>query len=365
MNAIKVNLQRPWKFSDSPYYEYLTKNVDPEIDYVNTLGKHQGIAKNIKSFKFQNYLKYVAKHLIRRLFSSMPNAIKTRDNSSFDIIHCAHCLSKNKRPWVVDIEWPAQFWAGRKVFPKNRDKILRLLLSKHCKKVLAWTNWSREEILKVFPEIDNKIEVLYPALKPTIVYRDYKKIRLLFVSRRFYFKGGLHALEVIDRLTRKYKDVEAVFISDTPREIIEKYSQNPKIKFHSFISKEKMLEEIYPKSDILIYPSYTDTFGFVLIEALSFGIPAITVDGQSRREIINDGETGFVVDKIEKIDYTTLEGQEEIIEKMVEKTSLLIENRKLLEKMSLNAYSNVEHGRFSIKKRNDKLAKIYEEAVNK
>lgn len=361
MEKIKVYLKRPWIFGDSPYYDYLTKNVSKRIRYVNVGEKGQGIVKDIKKFKLLNKAKRAVKLTIRNFFPWLPNAHFTK-KGDYDLIHCAHCLSLNKKPWVMDIEYVNQVWAGG-IPKKQKNLILKLLQNKHCKKILAWTNWTKSSIIKYFPEIEKKIEVVYPALPAQKVEkRKSKKINLLFVSRRFYFKGGLHALEVMDKVTKKHKNVEALIISDIPKKILEKYSQNQKLKFLKFTPKEKLFSEIYPETDILIYPSYTDTFGFIILEALSFGIPVVTVGGQSRNDLIHDGKTGFAIKEPLKWNMQDLENTETLkktIKQIKEKTESLIKNKKLREKMSKNAIKEFRDGKFSIKERNKKLEEIY------
>ena len=365
MKKIKVCLQRPLFLGDSPYYDYLTKNVSPKIEYVNIAGKNQGIVKDIKKFKILNKTKRAIKLTIRNLFPGMPNAHLVRDGN-YDVIHCAHCMSLNKKPWVMDVEYVNQFWAGG--IPKKQKKfILRLLKSKYCKKILAWTKWTEKGILKEFPEIENKIEIIYPAIKPVNFKKiKSKNIRLLFVSRRFYFKGGLHALEVMDRLTKKYDNVEGTIISDTPKEILDRYARNKKIKFRDVMPKEELFFQIYPRTDILIYPSYTDTFGFAIIEALSFGIPVVSVAGQSRSDLIGDGKTGFIVEEPKNFqteDLNNLNSLKNIINEIEKKVELLIKNKKLRDNMSKNCLQEFKKGKFSIKERNKKIEKIYFEAI--
>jgi len=330
MKKIKVYLQRPWKFSDSPYYGYLVKDVSENIDYVNIEGKSQDIVKSLGQFKGLNKIKRIIKLTLRNFFPFLPNAHLTKNTKEYDLIHCAHCLSLNKKPWVCDIEYVNQFWAGG-ITKKQRKLILKLIQSKNCKKILAWTEWTKKEILKIFPEVEGRIEVVYPAIKiQKFKKKKDKKIRLLFVSRRFYFKGGLHAVEVMNRITRKHKNVEALIISDTPKKVIEKYSQNKKIKFKGLTPREKILSEIYPKTDILVYPSYTDTFGFILLEAMSFGIPIITVGGNSRDDIVRDEKNGFVVKeplkwKLEDLEKLNLE----TINEIEFKTEKLVKSKKI------------------------------------
>ncbi|MEM3091032.1 MAG: glycosyltransferase family 4 protein [Candidatus Pacearchaeota archaeon] len=366
MKKIKVYLKKPWIFTDSPYYEYLTKNISPIIEYINVKNKNQWIIEDVKKFKMLNKLKRIIKLTIRNFFPWLPNASITFTKKDYDLIHCAHCLSINKKPWVMDVEYVNQFWAGG-ITKKQKKIILNLLKSKYCKKIIAWTEWTKKEILKEFPEVANKIDVVYPAIPiQKINKRDKKEINLLFVSRRFYFKGGLHALEVMDRLTKKYDKVSALVISDTPKEIIDKYSKNKKIKFFSVISKEKLFSEVYPKTDILVYPSYTDTFGFIILEALSFGIPIVTVGGQSRKDLISDGKTGFVIKEPEKFNIKDLENLDTLkdtIKKIEFKTEILIKNDRLRKKISKNALKEFIVGKFSINKRNKKLEKIYNEAL--
>ncbi len=47
--------------------------------------------------------------------------------------------------------------------------------------------------------------------------------------------------------------------------------------------------------DILVFPSHTDTFGNVVLEALASGVPAIVTPDGGPKFIVEDGVTGFVV----------------------------------------------------------------------
>jgi len=360
---IKVYLQRPWKFSDSPYYQYLRKNPPENIEYVNA--DEFDLIQSPRRMKLNNWLKRFIKKTIRKLLPDLPNAHITRTTKEYNLIHCAHCLSLNKKPWIVDIEYVNQFWAGGVI--RNKNKVSRILMRNNCKKIIAWTKWSYDSIIKEFPEIKEKIEIVYPGI-PAQKFKKQKsdRINLLFSSRRFYFKGGLHALEIINRLTKKYKKVYGIIVSDIPKEILEKYSRNKKIKFIGFIPKKDLFNKIYPTADIFVYPSYTDTFGFQLTEALSFGLPVISVGGQTRKEIIKDGKTGFVIDEPKNLNVKSLENLRDyssIINELEKKTELLIKNKKLREKMSKNALKEISKGKFSIKERNKKLKRIYEEAL--
>jgi glycosyltransferase involved in cell wall biosynthesis len=56
------------------------------------------------------------------------------------------------------------------------------------------------------------------------------------------------------------------------------------------------LAQAYANMDVLVFPSHTDTFGNVVLEALASGVPAVVTPDGGPKFIVRDGETGFVVD---------------------------------------------------------------------
>jgi glycosyltransferase involved in cell wall biosynthesis len=46
--------------------------------------------------------------------------------------------------------------------------------------------------------------------------------------------------------------------------------------------------------DVLVFPSHTDTFGNVVLEALASGVPAIVTGDGGPKFIVREGETGFI-----------------------------------------------------------------------
>jgi phosphatidylinositol alpha 1,6-mannosyltransferase len=54
------------------------------------------------------------------------------------------------------------------------------------------------------------------------------------------------------------------------------------------------LAQAYANMDVLVFPSHTDTFGNVVLEALASGVPAVVTPDGGPKFIVRDGETGFV-----------------------------------------------------------------------
>lgn len=368
-NKIKVYLQYPWRFIDSSYYKNILNYPPRNVDFVNKSGIRT--INTGRGFRINWILKESVRKAAR--FLRIPNITYTKKQS--DLIHCAHCLSLNKRPWVVDFEdyySLASFGSIPQSF-LGKMIIKRLLKSKHCKKILPWSEYAKETLLKYIddPDINKKIEILpfgFPV--KDVRKKSNRKVKILFVGRYFKAKGGEVAIKVIDILTRKYSKVEGIVVSEVPEDIKKKYQNNKKIKIYNLVTQEELFKDIYPQADIFFYPGFSDTFGFSFVEAMSFKLPIVTFEGFAKSELVIDGRNGYVIkgkDENAK-DLSWRKFRERMdkyyLEQAISKTEYLVKDKKLREKMGNEGYKLAKN-KFSIENRNEKLKKIYEEALKK
>jgi glycosyltransferase involved in cell wall biosynthesis len=68
----------------------------------------------------------------------------------------------------------------------------------------------------------------------------------------------------------------------------------PRAEFTGVLRGEA-LSAAYAKMDLFVFPSHTDTFGNVVLEALASGVPAVVTPDGGPRTIVRDGETGRIV----------------------------------------------------------------------
>jgi len=68
----------------------------------------------------------------------------------------------------------------------------------------------------------------------------------------------------------------------------------PRAEFTGVLRGEE-LARAYANMDLFVFPSHTDTFGNVVLEALASGVPAIVTPDGGPRTIVRDGETGRIV----------------------------------------------------------------------
>ena len=69
----------------------------------------------------------------------------------------------------------------------------------------------------------------------------------------------------------------------------------PQAEFAGVLRGEA-LARAYASMDVFVFPSHTDTFGNVVLEALASGVPAVVTPYGGPRSIVRDGETGFIAE---------------------------------------------------------------------
>ncbi len=118
---------------------------------------------------------------------------------------------------------------------------------------------------------------------------------LLYVGRISREKN-LHVLSRAFRMaTGRYRALRLVVVGDGPyREEMERELAGLPTTFTGYLSGEA-LAAAYASSSVFVFPSGTDTFGNVVLEAQASGLPVIVTDKGGPKENLITGETGHVV----------------------------------------------------------------------
>ncbi len=75
---------------------------------------------------------------------------------------------------------------------------------------------------------------------------------------------------------------------------LKKSANNRNIYFLGYVDGIKKAN-YFSAADFFVFPTHYDVWGFVINEALYYGLPVISSDKACASELINDGVTGFVV----------------------------------------------------------------------
>jgi len=152
---------------------------------------------------------------------------------------------------------------------------IEALLRKH--RITRLKRWSRGVDVSVFHP--------YPKQKELEDYRDLKHPLFLYVGRVAVEKN----LEVF--LNADLPGTK-VIIGDGPDENMFK-KKYPAVAFLGKKSGEELARH-YAAADVFVFPSKTDTFGLVLLEALACGIPVASYPVQGPRDVLVEKEAEAV-----------------------------------------------------------------------
>jgi glycosyltransferase involved in cell wall biosynthesis len=90
------------------------------------------------------------------------------------------------------------------------------------------------------------------------------------------------------------------------------------------------LSELYASADLLLFPSLTETFGNVTLEALACGTPVLAFDCAAASELIQDAKNGWLV-------------QGEDPQRYVLKALSIAQSNKVLGEVRAYAHQSVQH----------------------
>ena len=119
--------------------------------------------------------------------------------------------------------------------------------------------------------------------------------KFLYVGRISREKNLDALLEAFRAFQETGRHAQLAVVGDGPylKDLAHRY-RHPDILFTGFLHGEE-LAQAYASADAFVFPSLTDTFGNVVLEAQSAGLPAIVSDQGGPREIVEPTGSGLVV----------------------------------------------------------------------
>ncbi|HEY1421057.1 MAG TPA: glycosyltransferase family 1 protein [Candidatus Dormibacteraeota bacterium] len=115
---------------------------------------------------------------------------------------------------------------------------------------------------------------------------------LLYVGRLSAEKG----LERLRACLEANPGVRLAMVGDGPhRPALERHFAGTRVRFLGRLQGES-LAAAYASADVFVFPSETDTFGLVLLEALASGCPVVAARAGGVSDIVRDGQDGILFD---------------------------------------------------------------------
>jgi glycosyltransferase involved in cell wall biosynthesis len=157
------------------------------------------------------------------------------------------------------------------------------------------------EHLRIWPRgVDTAL--FSPARRSTEVRAAWLKDRpqpenkaiLLYVGRVSWEKNLTLLVQAYQRMDHDH--CHLVIVGDGPAfaEVQQKLVGLP-ATFTGYLSGEP-LAKAYASADIFAFPSITETFGQVILEAMASGLPVVGILSEGVCDLVDNGKTGFLLD---------------------------------------------------------------------
>ena len=181
-------------------------------------------------------------------------------------------------------------------------------------KITASSIFEKENLLTRYGVDKLKIHIVTPGLNKKIfkAYRGEKRNNtILSVGRIQKQKGQLQTLDLFKSLQYRVKGLELVFVGgpsgadgesylNKMKNRIEELRIEEEVKFVGSLSQKKLVK-LMRKSKLLIHSAENETFGLVAIEAHRLGVPVLSMNQGSFKELISNNENGLVAKSFDDV----------------------------------------------------------------
>ena len=117
---------------------------------------------------------------------------------------------------------------------------------------------------------------------------------LLFASRLSKEKGVFELPDLLARVRNTIPNVKMVIAGSGPaaEELQEKL---PEALYLGWVDKQRMAQ-LYAGLDLFVFPSRFDTFGNVILEAFTYGMPVVAYNCKGPRDLVQHQSSGYLVE---------------------------------------------------------------------
>lgn len=177
------------------------------------------------------------------------------------------------------------------------------LIWKKAYAVISNSEGLKQLALKTDPK--QKIGIIYNGIdtekfQPNNNLKNKDKFIITPGASRITDRKGLNYLiEAIKKLSEKYPQIYLEIMGDgNAREKLETLTESlnlkDKVKFLGRIPREE-IAPYYQRASVFVLPSFNEGMSNAMLEALAVGLPIITTDTGGAKELVKEGENGYII----------------------------------------------------------------------
>lgn len=189
-------------------------------------------------------------------------------------------------------------YSGLHAMAQFQGKIIERRSQRNSHAFIVATEWASRAVLADANMSPDAVTVapfgpaIVPESRPVLTRTGM--LRVLLVSSDWKRKGGDNALEVVRRLREKSTHVSLTVVGDAP-------ALPNWVNYLGRVERRDM-PGIFSQHDVLLELAAANAGGVTLTDAHAFGLPSIATDTGGVASIVDDGQSGVLVDPSQAIE---------------------------------------------------------------
>jgi len=299
------------------YYADISNKLSPHFHVVNVVAENSAVAPLLAANrpvlrlrKKANYFPLIsAKKLAKIIDELQIDIMHLHWNSDLTLAVFAKLFSKSKPKIVL---------TRHMKFPSRKDGFFHKFLYKNIDHIFAITQTMANDLKRFIPEeVRPSISVNYlgteeiaPVSKQVMAERrlaydpENNRFLIALVGRIDFDKGHEFLLDALKIAKAKGLPFKALIVGHAMTDEyllslkakIKQFGLEDYMVFTGFVDKPRALMQA---CDTVILTTIEETFGLVLIEAMSIGVPVIGSNRGGVPEIIEHGQTGLLFESMD------------------------------------------------------------------
>lgn len=282
-----------------------------EVTHMNVNGQLLPSMYKLKNYLGHDYRFNSEEQLflffLNEITRQQPNATLISDRRGLDHVVAAVQGSMNKYAYLHDIHTGDTKHPVRgKLYPAYINVLERY--GQAFKAILVPTTAQQKDLATRYPELTFKvapdISLTTAALeKQPATLSERQLHQLIYVGRLSPEKRPDQALRVLSKVIKKVPDATLVYygyaasqdVMDELQALAQKLNVADHVTFGGYVSGNA-LQQAYQQAQIILQPSVAEGLGMNLVEAMCYGVPAISYDvPYGAHVLIEDGHNGYIV----------------------------------------------------------------------